>query len=184
MTKTRSEFLSKLQVEVVDAKRWRLLSDLILKGRLGDIIVVKAGTITDFATVPQWLQSIFPKIGAWTEASVVHDELIYRLERYRRALKRWKGSKLLRETTPPPEPPLINSRDTDGIFRMIMEDRGVHFVTRWLAWAAVRWAALFSPARWGGWWHWPTTAQLAGVSLAALVVLVAIVRLVTWVVPW
>jgi hypothetical protein len=43
--------------------------------------------------------------------------------------------------------PPANSRDADGIFRRVMEDLGVSWLTRWQMWAAVRLAACFNSRR-------------------------------------
>jgi hypothetical protein len=44
------------------------------------------------------------------------------------------------------------ARDTDAIFRRVMREGGVGFVTRWIMWAGVRWGAVANPARRPGWW--------------------------------
>lgn len=159
-------FETPLQVEAVDASTWRLLGDLVYEGSKGDTIVVPAGDTTDFATVPQFLQSFFPRTGAWTAAAVLHDRLCNELRR-----DRMLGIE-----------PRISSVDADGIFRLIMKEAGVGPVRRWLAWAAVRWAALFNAARRPGWLK--TAHLVLPISLVVVEAAAWLLRLATWVPSW
>lgn len=83
------------------------------------------GFITDFATVPRILHWLTLPYGAYTRAAVLHDWLIV--------------SEIPAER--------VTSRDTDGIFRRVMQDLGVPWAKRWVMWAAVRAASLTSPHR-------------------------------------
>jgi hypothetical protein len=144
-------FVTPLQVESVDPFTWRLLGDLVWVGSANppDVITVPAGSVTDFATVPQVFQSFIPRTGAWTKAAVVHDHLCDRL-------CEWKEDEPLVEQGVIGshffQPPTFNAVETDAVFEKIMIEDGV---PRWKAaimWTAVRWAALANPARRGDWW--------------------------------
>ncbi|MEA5259452.1 DUF1353 domain-containing protein [Arcicella aquatica] len=41
----------------------------------GSSVLVNAGYVTDFASVPRWLWSLFPPIGKYNRAALVHDYL-------------------------------------------------------------------------------------------------------------
>lgn len=41
----------------------------------GSSVLVSAGYVTDFASVPRWLWSLFPPIGKYNRAALVHDYL-------------------------------------------------------------------------------------------------------------
>lgn len=38
-----------------------------------DVIIVPAGYVTDFASIPRGLWNIFPPLGPWARAAIVHD---------------------------------------------------------------------------------------------------------------
>ncbi len=42
---------------------------------MAQVITVPAGTITDLASVPRILWSVFPPHGRWAKAAIVHDYL-------------------------------------------------------------------------------------------------------------
>lgn len=153
----------------VDDVRWCLAGPLVYRGR-HDVITVPAGFVTDFATVPWWVQSLIPRTGAWTLAAVLHDWLCVELARelqqarntallvdmdhmlrseYPGVTVKWAG----RGSYPAIEPAPANARDTDGLFRRVMREQHVGFVRRWLMWTGVRWGALANPARRAGWWR-------------------------------
>lgn len=52
-----------------------LLEDLVYRDEDGIEYRAPAGTLTDFASVPRPLWSLFPKIGKHTRAAVLHDHL-------------------------------------------------------------------------------------------------------------
>lgn len=118
-----------------------------------DDFTVPAGFVTDFASVPQFLTWLVPKMGAWTRASIVHDWLCTELE----LGTWWRGDR----TASP-----VSARDVDGIFRRLMREAGVPLVRRWLMWAAVRVGALTTPARRRGWWR--DAPAVLGITAAAL----------------
>jgi hypothetical protein len=164
-----SGFWSPLQVEAIDANTWVLLCDLVYEGEKGDWIRVEAGEETDFATVPNFLQSIMARTGAWTKAAVIHDMLC-------NELNLWHGAKQIVDE------PAINAVDADGIFRSIMRRSGVGPIRRRLAWTAVRWAALANPARRAGWLS--TAPAVLGTSAVFLAAVTGLLALITWLVPW
>lgn len=124
-----------------------------------DDFTVPAGFVTDFASVPQVVTWLVPKMGAYTRAAVLHD---------------WLCSDLEDTAASTGAMPLASARDTDGIFRRVMRENGVNLVRRWLMWTAVRWGALATPARRAGWWR-DAPAVLAITVLAAPVVVPAAV---------
>jgi hypothetical protein len=40
-----------------------------------DVIIVPAGYVTDFASVPEGLWNLFPPLGMWARAAIIHDYL-------------------------------------------------------------------------------------------------------------
>lgn len=61
-----------------DGKHWQITESLMYyAGELGSdtYVLVPQGSLTDFASVPQVLQNIFPPWGLYGPAAVVHDQL-------------------------------------------------------------------------------------------------------------
>lgn len=143
-------FAGPLQVQRCDSRTWQLLTDLTYRGE-SDTFRVPTGYRTDFASVPQSLQWLIERTGAYTAAAVVHDWLITEEIPARR----------------------VTSRDTDGIFRRIMREEGVHWARRWPMWSAVRVAAVFSPRRAYGRGFARDLPAVAGITVLALPVLPA-----------
>lgn len=171
-------FSTPLQVEAISADTWALLGGLIWTGSDGDSIFVDVGEETDFASVPQILQALIPRTGAWTKAAVIHDMLCRLLNEWHRT-----GDPMDPIVVPPP---VFNAVDTDAVFEKIMLEEGV---PRWkasLMWAAVRVGAALNPARREGWWStFPRFARVAGATvLVAVAALLGIHELVELVVPW
>ena len=82
-----SRFLEPLKVETFDGLTWTVLEDMdyeVGKFGSGDRIVVRAGTTTDFGSVPRFLWSLISPIGRATRAFVLHDYL-YATQPYPRA---------------------------------------------------------------------------------------------------
>jgi hypothetical protein len=117
-------FQTKPIVRPIDAVRWELIAPVVYDGKY-ESFYVPAGYITDFATVPRIVSWLIPRYGDYTPAAIVHD---------------W----LITDKLPYHE---IASYDVDGIFRRIMQELGVDWLTRWRMWAGVRWGALFNPKR-------------------------------------
>lgn len=68
-------YFSPLQVEVLPGgRKYRLCKNFCVNYRR-TVHVVPAGFVTDFASVPRWLWSIFPPHGRYSPAAVFHDWL-------------------------------------------------------------------------------------------------------------
>jgi hypothetical protein len=167
----RGAFDSELSIRAVSPTTWALTAPLVWTGTQGDTYVVPGGFVTDFATVPRFVHWLVLPYGAYTRAAVLHDYLIER--RINNA-----------------DPALrVTSRDTDGIFRRVMQDLGVPWAKRWLMWAAVRAASLFNPRRAYGRDLYKDAPRVLGMALLAVPVMLpgvtgvlvslGIVRLVT-----
>lgn len=136
-TKRSGAFDSDLAVKEHGRSTWALLAPLIWTGTKGDTFSVPVGFVTDFATVPRFLVWKMLPYGPYTRAAVLHDWLLGGLAEW--SLNHQHDSSRMY--------PPANSRDCDGIFRRVMEDLGVPWMTRWQMWAAVRVGALFNSRR-------------------------------------
>lgn len=72
--------LDPIRVEYVDGRRWRLLE--AFEYRIGspdgpERVVVPAGFLTDFASIPRALWWLFHPTGPWAPAALVHDWLYH-----------------------------------------------------------------------------------------------------------
>lgn len=65
-----------LKVEQLSKYEWKTLQEFVFYYGLGSYVTVPEGTVTDFASVPRFLWGMFPPIGKYTQASVVHDFLV------------------------------------------------------------------------------------------------------------
>jgi hypothetical protein len=181
-----------LRVESLDATRWKLLSDFTRTARDGRPFVVKAGDTTDFASVPWWSQSLLPKTGTWTKASVAHDkrcDLLNAVHRGGSGAKRYFGWNQRCGCVPPvysscltPPAGWFNAVDTDRIFREDAIDDGTDVVRAELLWLGVRLGALANPARREGWLS--TAPRVLADLVAVLAVLAALVAGASWGWPW
>ncbi len=86
------------------------------------VFEVSVDETTDFASVPRILVWFLPRYGHYTLPAILHDHL-WRIEAP-------NGR--------------ISYRDADATLRRAMRERGVPFATRWIMWAAVRWASVFT----------------------------------------
>lgn len=131
---SRPGFLVKPQLEP-HGEVFRLTNVPVYQGSQGDAWVLAPESdlafITDFATVPRIAVWLIPRFGKFTAAAIVHDWFC--------AIGILAG--------------VISPRDADGIFRQILRISGVSFLSRWLAWTGVRWAAAFNPIRRHEWWR-------------------------------
>ncbi len=107
------------------------------------VITIPGGFTTDLATVPRLFWALLPPTGVYEDAAVVHD---------------WHCVRLAAGDCE------ISSRDADGLFRRMMREARVPFLTRWLMWTGVRWGALGNRARRGGWWR--DAPLVLGISIA------------------
>lgn len=72
----KAAFHSKLSVEQLDAERWRLIAMLAFSSsKFDSMIIVPAGTVTDFASVPRLPLAYWLFAGVGQAAAVVHDWL-------------------------------------------------------------------------------------------------------------
>lgn len=125
-------------VDLVDDTRWMLNRDLTYKGAR-DTFTVPSGYVTDFASVPRFMQWLAPATGKYTLAAVLHDHMCDALNHrgYFHAPLRPAGEL----------PKYVTSRDVDGLFRRVMREQGVPTAQRWFMWTGVRWGALFNNRR-------------------------------------
>jgi hypothetical protein len=69
-------FLTLLRVEEVDADRWRLIEPLHYRSSLAGDLIVPAGFLTDFCSIPKWAPVLYAVLkGRGRKAGVVHDYL-------------------------------------------------------------------------------------------------------------
>lgn len=139
----------------IEQDRAVLLADLVYEGK-AERWVVGEGFWTDFASVPRAATWLVPRMGTHTRAAIVHD---------------WFCVGLARGDCP------VSSADADGIFRRIMREEGTGWARRWLAWAAVRWAAGFSRGRRAGWWR---TLPLLLLVTAVVLLVAGLAVLLAW----
>ena len=88
-----SSFTEKLRVEFFQSgDKATLLKEFSYYTDEGVTYVVPVGFETDFATTPQWAQSIVPKIGTYTKATILHYYW------YKEAIntKKWADSEFLK----------------------------------------------------------------------------------------
>jgi len=137
-------FDGELRIVAASATTWALTAPLRWIGTKGDSFTVPEAFVTDFATVPRVLVWKTLPYGPYTRAAVLHDWLLTQLAEWQAQVDR--GGGMAGQDWPTAEPP-ANSRDCDGIFRRVMEDLGVSWLTRWQMWAAVRLAACFNSRR-------------------------------------
>lgn len=93
-------------------ERRTVIREGIWNGGYGQEITIPFGFITDGASVPMALWSIFPPYGEYEASAVLHDYLY--------------------------KEHAITRFNADGIFRQAMVSQGVPFWKIWLMWAAVR----------------------------------------------
>lgn len=111
-------FTTDLVVKWRKDEKWELVETLVYQGQT-ETFIMPPGLVTDFASVPKCLRSIFPNTGLYTQAAVVHDYLY--------------------------DNHMVSRKDADGIFRRIMREAGVGRLSRYTMWGACR---LFGWAAW------------------------------------
>ncbi len=72
-----SKFTTPAVLEMLDDYRWRLVEpfEFWLTDNPVDVIAVPAGYVTDLASVPRILWSVFPPHGRYAKAAIIHDWL-------------------------------------------------------------------------------------------------------------
>lgn len=180
-------FKSPLKVELGDNGLWILTSDLLWRGSDGDLLIVKAGEETDFASVPRFAQALLPSAdNRVIRAAVVHDFLCRELNDYHRAVEEYLDQLYsdmpVRDIRPVPTKPAFSSVDADAIFKKIMADEGAGVWMRNVGWVGVRLGAAANPARREGWAStlWPVLWR----STAFLCLALAILAVICLIVPW
>lgn len=120
----RNTFLTPLVVEVMPSgKRFRLHHEFTYLWKPAYIeINVKAGFVTDFASIPRIFRIFIPKLGRYNKAAVVHDAI------YKNAVAGYRFTR----------------RVADKIFLNGMEDLGVPKWKRMLMYWAVRIGGVFA----------------------------------------
>lgn len=171
-------FKTPLVVEL-GTRLWSLQSDLVWEGSDADLLVVKAGEKTDFASVPRPLQWALPSADpSVVRASVVHDFLCRSLNEYFAARQEiWHGNPDVtwEGTADLVFKPAFSAVDTDAIFRKIMRDEGSGWLVSQFGWIGVRWGALGNPARCVGWLSTaPAVLGLSALFLAAALALLTL----------
>lgn len=70
-----SKFTTPAVLEMLDDYRWRLVEpfEFWLTDSPDDVIRVPAGYVTDLASVPRLLWSVFPPHGRYAKAAIIHD---------------------------------------------------------------------------------------------------------------
>lgn len=184
-------FKTDLDIRLQDNGLWVLLADLVWQGSDGDVLVVKAGEETDFASVPRWLQALLPSADPRVvRAAVVHDFLCRELNDYHRAWSEYLlGLDLVKITGDdrfrrprPSRRPAFSAVDADAIFKKIMADECAGWWMQNIGWLGVRYGAAANPARRAGWLR--TLPRVAGLSTLFLCLTLALVALVCLAVPW
>lgn len=94
---------------------------------VGELITVPAGFVTDLASVPRPVWSIYPPDGPWVKAAVVHD-FLYETG----GGGWWNGSAGVTRQQP------YNRKEADHILREAMADRGIGWWEQTVIWSAVR----------------------------------------------
>ena len=106
----------------VDMRRWRLNNDVTVCLENGRCFRIPRGFITDFASVPRILWWLFPPMGRYGKAALVHDYLYYTKE--------------------------VSRAEADRIFLEAMLMMGVGKLTAYTMYLAVR---AFGWLRWRRW---------------------------------
>lgn len=92
-----------------------------------EVIVVPAGFVTDFASIPWGLWNLFPPLGPWARPAIVHD-FLYETS----GTGLWEGQRCITRETD------YNRSDADSIFREALAVVGVPGWRRTLMYRAVR----------------------------------------------
>lgn len=124
-------FLSPLRVERLDGcNKWRVLESFSY--RVGSetsnvVIYVRAGFITDFASIPRGLWNLFPPVGGkYDKASVLHDALY----QYPWVMNGANGGVTYYTS--------IDRAFADSTFKEAMKVLKVGSFSRWMIYSAVR----------------------------------------------
>jgi len=147
MRNLKKGFRSDLKLKTGKNRLFSLIEGFSFKGKY-QVIVVPQHFETDLASVPRFLWSILPSYGSYTKPAVVHD-MLWRVSR-----GTFKAGHFQ---------PFLDPVDVDGIFRRAMRMEGTSWPVRWVMWAAVRWASIFTGYR--GAMRWKDWAALIVASI-------------------
>jgi len=104
-----ARFLTPLRTETIGERRWLLTDELVFySAQYRGIVVAPRGFQTDLASIPRAAFLIFPKVGLWDHAAVIHDSA------YGNALVTDKGDRIFTTKTV-----------ADNLFREGMKANGV-----------------------------------------------------------
>jgi len=107
---------------------WALQRPLTYRaGPKAEPIKVPAGYVTDLASIPRLVWSLYPPDGPWVKAAVVHD-FLYDTQ----GDGRWNRSRGVARRRP------YSRKDADDILREGMADRGIGWWEQFVIWASVR----------------------------------------------
>lgn len=126
MVRIRSDL--QLIAKKLDGSKWQLVDDLYYHVGSKDseeVIIVKAGFITDGASTPFGVRNLFPKDGTYTPAAAIHDALY----RYRGILPFGWYQGLPKE---------YSRKRCDSIFAEAMQVLGVSWWRRKIMYRALR----------------------------------------------
>jgi Protein of unknown function (DUF1353) len=133
-----SRFTGKLSLVLLDNRThpstrsgrslWGVQHELTYEaGDAHDQITVPKGFVTDLASIPRPLWSVYPPDGPWVKAAVIHDFLYFT-----------QGDGIWFKHGGVARAKPYERREADDIFREAMVDRGIGGVDRSAIWAAVR----------------------------------------------
>ena len=143
-------FLTPLRLEYIDGRFWATTEKF--EYHLGapdgiERVVIPAGFMTDFASIPRALWPVLPPTGPYGKAAVVHDWL-YQVREVRRMptidVIDDQGKPAGRIVMPTGAR-LVNRAEADAVFNEAMEVLTVRRTQRW---------TLYSGVRVGGWVTW------------------------------
>lgn len=106
---------------------------------------------TDLASVPGAFTWLVPRDGSHTPAAILHDALV-------RGADEGEGSFYVG--------PAVTREEADTVFREAMVHLEVPLLRRWLMWAAVSLATLWSSGRW--WWRFLIVVTIAVLGVGAV----------------
>ena len=106
---------------------WALQRPIAYQVRDGETITVPAGFVTDLASIPRPVWSLYPPDGPWAQAAVIHDFLYIT-----KGTGVWHGRHGVSRAAP------YSRTEADGILRQAMDDIGVPGFQRDVVWSAVR----------------------------------------------
>lgn len=114
VTVLKGRFNTELDLRYLDGREWSVLRAFVYESDTAGLILVPAGFVTDFASIPRFFWRLLPPTGQYGKAAVIHDYLY------------------VTATMP------VTRAEADAVFLEAMTDLGVPVVTRRLMWAAVR----------------------------------------------